>query len=67
MKHFMAKTKNPLLRFEDKWVALKPRKREVIASAATIKELDKKLKKLKIGKNQALVTKVFPFERSFAP
>ncbi len=64
----MAKRKkivNPLIPFENKWVALTPDRRTVIASGTTIEKLDKKLSKLK--DREAILTKVLPFDQVFSP
>lgn len=65
----MVKTKkkivNPLIPFENQWVALTPDRKRVITSAATIKELDGQLAKLK--NKDAILTKVLPFDQVFSP
>lgn len=65
----MVKTKkkivNPLIPFENQWVALAPDRKGVIASGATIKELDRQLTKLK--NKDAILTKVLPFDQVFSP
>jgi len=59
------KIRNPLVLFENEWVALTPDRKKVIASGVTIKELDKKLAKLK--NKEAILTKVLPFDQVFSP
>lgn len=65
----MVKTKkkivNPLIPFENQWVAFTPDRKRVIASGATIKELDRQLTKLK--NKDAILTKVLPFDQVFSP
>lgn len=58
------KIDNPLISHENKWVALSPDKKGVVASAATIKALDRKLSKLK--NEDAILTKVFPFDKVYS-
>jgi len=59
------KIENPLIPFENQWVALMPDRKKVIASGATIKELDRQLTKLK--NKDAILTKVLPFDQVFSP
>ena len=59
------KAKNPLLPYENKWVALTLDRKKVIASAASVKVLDKKLKKLK--DKEVIMTKVLPFDGAYSP
>lgn len=59
------KITNPLIPFENQWVLLTPDRSKVIASAATIKELNKKLRKVET--KDAICTKVFSFDRVFSP
>ena len=61
------KTSNPLLPYENKWVAITPDGKKVIASAKDAKVLDKKLKKLKVKNDEAVMAWVFPFKQSFSP
>jgi len=56
---------NPLIPFENKWVALSPDRKKVIASGSSIKELDRKLEKL--GDEKAVFTKVLPFDQVLSP
>lgn len=56
---------NPLVNFENKWVALTPDRKKVIASSVTVEELDKKLAKMK--NKDAILTKVLPFDQIFSP
>ncbi len=60
----MKKFKNPLLPFENKWVALTRDGKMVVASASSVKMLSKKLEKVK---QEVVMTKVFPFEGSYSP
>jgi len=62
MKKFL---KNPLLPFENKWVALSADRKKVVASGRTIKELDKNLIKQKI--KDVILTKVLPFDQVLSP
>ena len=41
------KIQNPLINFENKWVALTSDRRRVVVSGKTLEEVDKKLKNLK--------------------
>jgi len=56
---------NPLIPFENKWVALSLDRKRVIASGVTIRELDKNLSKLKV--EDAVFTKVLPFDQVLSP
>jgi len=59
------KRKNPLLPYENKWVALTPNRKKVVASAATVEVLDRKLTKLK--NKDAILTKVPSFDKFISP
>ncbi len=59
------KINNPLIPFENQWVLLTPNRSKVIASGATIKELNKKLDK--VENRDAIYTKVFSFDRVISP
>jgi len=59
------KITNPMIPFENMWVALTPDSRGVIASGRTIKELEKKVDK--IGNHEAVFTKVLPFGQFYSP
>ncbi len=62
----MAKgTSNILLPYENKWVAITFDGKKVVASASTVKELDRKLKKVKNEK--VMLTKVLPFDVAYSP
>ncbi|MBI3443486.1 hypothetical protein HY008_02350 [Candidatus Woesebacteria bacterium] len=63
----MTKASKILLPYENKWVALTPKGDKVIASARDVKVLSKKLELLKIKKEKAVMTWVFPFSQSLAP
>ena len=56
--------RNPLLKYENKWVALSKGKK-VVAYANSIKELDRKLRKTRSG--DFIVTKVLPFNIAYSP
>jgi hypothetical protein len=57
--------RNPLIPFENKWVALTTDRKKVVASGRTIKELDKNLIKQKI--KDVVLTKVLPFDQALSP
>ena len=63
----MTKVSKLLLPYENKWVALSKDGMKVFASARSVDTLGKKLETLKIKKDMATMTWVFPFESSFAP
>ncbi len=63
----MTKVAKLLLPYESKWVALSKDGSKVFASARNIDTLGRKLELLKIKKDRATMTWVFPFESSFAP
>ena len=63
----MTKATKLLLPYENKWVALSKNGMKVFASAKSVSILGKKLETLKIKKDMATMTWVFPFESSFAP
>ena len=54
------KTDNPLIHFENKWVALTSDRKKVIAVGESIKEVDKKLKSRTAGKLAGLAIAVKP-------
>jgi len=56
---------NPLIPFENKWVALTTDRKKVVASGRTIKELDKNLIKQRI--KNVVLTKVLPFDQVLSP
>lgn len=56
---------NLLLPYENKWVALTPDRKAVVASAKNIKDLDKKVKALKQSE-EVIYHHVMPF-RNLAP
>ena len=56
---------NPLIPFEDKWVALTMDNKRVVASGVTIKELEEKMDK--IGNCEVIFTKVLPFDQFYSP
>lgn len=53
------KIQNPLINYEDKWVALTPDRSKVVAAGETLEDLDKKLKSLK--KKNIILHYVPPF------
>lgn len=57
----MPKFSSPLLDYENKWVALTPDREKVVASARSIEQLEKKVKRLK--NQDAIFTYVPPFDR----
>lgn len=66
-RNVMTKASKLLLPYEKKWVALSKDGLKVFASANNIGSLGKKLEALKIKRDMATMTWVFPFESSFAP
>lgn len=60
-------TKNPLIPYENQWVALTPDNKRVVAVGKTFLEAHKKLEKLGTGKKDAILTYVLPFDKAFAP
>ncbi|HUV72063.1 MAG TPA: hypothetical protein VMW25_03570 [Clostridia bacterium] len=56
---------NILSAYEDKWVALSPDGKRVNASAKSLEQLEKKLRKL--GDKDSIYTRVLPFDQTFAP
>lgn len=56
---------NPLIPFENMWVALSVDRKRVVASGKTIKELEKKMDK--IGNCEVIFTKVLPFDQFYSP
>ena len=60
-----AKVKNPLVNYENKWVALDENQERVILSANTLSRLQKKI--LKQKNRNLVVTKVMPFDIYLAP
>lgn len=63
----MTKASKILLPYEKKWVALSKDNKKVIASAKDVKNLVDKLERMRVKKDQAVLTWVFPFRQSFAP
>jgi len=61
----MRKRANPLAHYENKWVALSPDNRKVVASGTTVKEVDQKLRRLK--NKDAVLTKVISFDSFLSP
>lgn len=53
------------MKYENKWVALTPDRKKVIASARTVEVLDKKVQKLK--NSDAIYHHVLPIKGSLAP
>lgn len=58
--------KNPLIPFENKWVALTQDRKEVLASGSSVKEVDKKLERAKL-KEQPVLLRVLPFDKTYSP
>lgn len=58
---------NPLIAFENKWVALSLDRRRVLVSGATVKEVDSKLKRLRVKNGDAILTRVLPFNKVYSP
>jgi len=56
---------NPLIPFQNKWVALTLDRKEVIASSSRIETLTQKLEKMK--KKDAILTRVLPFDKYYSP
>lgn len=56
---------NILLKYEDKWVALTPDRKAVVASGKTLEEVAKKLKKVK--RDDVIFHYVPPFDGTLAP
>ncbi len=56
---------NPLINYENKWVALTPDRKTVIAAGRSYKEVDKKLKKMK--QEDVILTFVPPFDTFLSP
>lgn len=61
------KITSPLFRYENKWVATSPDGRKVVASGKTIEVVTRKLNKLDIKKDEAVLTKVVPFNLYLSP
>lgn len=57
--------KNILIPYENKWVALSPDRKKVVASGNTVQDVDKKLKKMK--NKSVVITKVLPFDKTYSP
>lgn len=53
------KIQNPLINYENKWVALTADRKKVVAYDGDLKRLDKKLKKM--GRKDVILTFVPPF------
>lgn len=63
----MTKASKILLPYENKWVALNIKGDKVLASARDVEELTNKLEKMRVKKDRATLTWVFPFASSYAP
>lgn len=57
--------KNILTPYENKWVALSSDRKKVVTAGNTIKEVDRKLKKMK--NKTAILSRVLPFDKSYSP
>lgn len=53
---------NPLIKFEDKWVALSSDRKQVVAAGGSIKEVTQKLSE--DDKAKIILTKVMPFDKT---
>jgi len=53
------------IKYENKWVALTPDRQKIVTSAKNIKQLDQKVKKMKIS--DVIYHFVLPFRGSFSP
>jgi hypothetical protein len=56
---------NPLVNYENRWVALTLDRKTVLSFGNSVKELDRKLKTLK--QKKVIITKVFPFDCQISP
>lgn len=56
---------NPMICYENKWIALSSDRKKVLASDKSLKKLDKKIQKIK--DINFFVTKVLPFDTILAP
>lgn len=63
-KLVMRKINNPFLNYENKWVAISSDSKEVLAAADSVKQLEKKAKRLKA---KVVFTWVPPFDQHLAP
>jgi hypothetical protein len=63
------KIKNPLIKFENKWVALRPDGDEVVESGNSLNDLEKKLAAVGVGvgDKSVVLTKVLPFDVAYCP
>lgn len=59
------KPTNPLIPFENKWVALTQDRKEVIAASPRVEILAKKLEKM--DRKKAILTRVLPFDKYYSP
>ena len=57
---------NPLIDFENQWVALSTDYKKVLVSAKTMKGLNQKIVESKL-QNKVIVTRVYPFSTIFCP
>lgn len=57
--------KDLLIPYENKWVALSPNRKRVWASGDTVKEVNKKLEKMK--NKTAILSKVLAFDKNYSP
>ncbi len=60
-----AKSNNPLINYENEWVALTKDGKKVVSHAVSFKSLSQKLKKLKL--KDIIMTRVFPFDGYYSP
>lgn len=55
---------NPLIGYENKWVALTSDRKKVVAAHKDLKELEKKIKHIKKG--DIILSFVLPFNRTYS-
>ena len=61
------KIKNPLENYENKWVALTPDNKKVIAFDKDFKKLHDKLKKMNVAHGEAIMSYVRPSDGFYVP
>lgn len=54
-----------LLNYQNKWVALNEERTKILTSGATIKEVERKISRLKV--ENVVVTHILPKDRLYAP
>lgn len=60
-------TRNPLLKYENKWVALDKDAQDVIASGDSLGRLEQKIKDRSVEDPKIVIMKVPPFGKAYAP